>query len=429
MKTKYTLCLLAACAAVTSIRAAETPADTATNAAPGLASPASTSTKAESPPSEPKLVTIPAIASANTDTNGLHLNFRGAPLDMVLNYFSEAAGFTINIKPGTSAKGKVDLWSSQTLTKDEALNLLDTVLNQNGLAAIHNGKTLTIINRDEAKTHDIPVRLESDPDKIPRTDEIVTQIIPVRFVEVGQLTKDLQPLVSLQTSMTANEAGNAIVITDTQANIRRIAEVIKDIDMGAEAFTEVKVFRLVNADPADMADMLSNLFPDESKTGSGQGSVFSRFGGGLRGLFGGGGGPPGFGNQGGGSSGNNGGDQRIKKRARVIAVAEPRTGSVVVSAAKELMEQIAGVISDLDADPRGKQVVSFFKLENTDPQEAQQVLQEMFNKNNTQNNRNPQNQNSALLNRSTTQNQQNNSAANSRAGSSRGGIGGSSIGP
>ena len=171
--------------------------------------------------------------SNGNGTNELRMNFRGASLDMVLNYLSEAAGFIINVKPGTSVRGKVDVWSNDPLTKEEALDLLDTVLIQNSLAAIRNGKVLTIVNRDEAKTQSIPVIQGSDPEKIPMTDKIVTQIIPVRFVEVGQLVKDLQPLVSVQTTMTANEAGNSIVITDTQSNIRKVAEVIHAIDMGA----------------------------------------------------------------------------------------------------------------------------------------------------------------------------------------------------
>ncbi|MEY2430200.1 MAG: ral secretion pathway protein [Verrucomicrobiota bacterium] len=375
---------------------------------------------------------VETVVTSDNGTNGLRLNFRGVSLDLVLNYLSEAAGFIINIKPGTSTRGKVDVWSSQTLSREEALNLLDTVLNQNGLAAIRNGRTLTIVNRDEAKTHDIPVRLESDPKKIPRTDEIVTQIIPVRFVEVAQLIKDLQPLVSTQTTMTANEAGNAIVITDTQANIRRVAEIIQDIDMGAEAVTQVRVFRLTNADPNETADLLSNLFPDDSKAGGGgQSPIFGAFASRFASRFG--GGPPGGGGGGGGGGAGGAGDanQRIKKRARVIAVADQRTSSVVVSAAKELMEQIEGVIEDLDKDHRSRQTVRIYQLQNADPQEAQQVLSDIFGKNNTQNNRNNANQNDPLVNRSTTQNQQNNSATRSTTGSSgsRGVTGGTSFSP
>src|SRR5213078_4699969 len=83
-----------------------------------------------------------APASASSEA-GLRLNFRGVPLDMVLNYLSDAAGFIINIKPGTDVKGKtVDVWSNQPLNKDEAVDLLNTVLNQNDYAAVRKGRTL-----------------------------------------------------------------------------------------------------------------------------------------------------------------------------------------------------------------------------------------------------------------------------------------------
>src|SRR3954471_1274361 len=49
-------------------------------------------------------------ATSDTSTNLLRLNFRAASLDQVLSYFSEAAGYTINIKPGTSVRGRVDVW-------------------------------------------------------------------------------------------------------------------------------------------------------------------------------------------------------------------------------------------------------------------------------------------------------------------------------
>src|SRR5262249_49178802 len=187
----------------------------------------------------------PATAKDPRFGEGLHLNFRGVPLDMVLNYLSEAAGFIIVLD--AQPKGKVDVWSNQPVTKEEAVDLLNSVLNKNGLSAIRKGRTLTIINKDEAKTKALPVRSGNDPDNIPDNDEMVTQIIPVRFVEVTQLIKDLQPLVSTQTAMTANESGNSIVITDVQSNIRRVAEVIKAIDMGAEDMTVVKVFHLQHA--------------------------------------------------------------------------------------------------------------------------------------------------------------------------------------
>ena len=85
--------------------------------------------------------------------------------------------------------------------------------------------------------------------------------------------------------MVANEAGNSIVITDTQANIRHLAEIIQAVDNSAEAETEIRVFRLKYASPTDVATELTSVFPS-STSGSGTQAPI-RFGGGG----GGGGGP------------------------------------------------------------------------------------------------------------------------------------------
>jgi type II secretory pathway component GspD/PulD (secretin) len=374
---------------------------------------------------EGNVTNMPAAAVNNHFGEGLHLNFRGVPLDLVLNYLSEAAGFIIVLD--AQPKGKVDVWSNQPVTKEEAVELLNSVLNKNGLAAIRRGRTLTIINKDEAKTKALPVRSGSEPNSIPDNDEMVTQIIPVRFVEVTQLIKDLQPLVSTQTAMTANESGNSIVITDTQANIRRVAEVIKAIDMGAEDMTVVRVFHLQHADPQETADLLSNLFPDDSRSGNNQAPLTFGGPGGFRRFFG-GGGPGGGGLGGGNQAGGNGGqNQRIKKRNRVIAVADSRTSSVVVTATKDLMDQIESVIAELDPDPANQKAVAVLPLQNAEPQDAMQVLQDIFQKSGTQNNRNAQNQNNALQSRSTQQSQQynnNNNAARMGTGVGARGTGG-----
>lgn len=414
--------LVAMALAVSSATGAEPPepaSPPATNSvslvaepAPALPAAEDTPSAPETPPrpTEPAPVAEAAAATAPSDNpDELRLNFRGAPLEMVLNYLSEAAGFIIVLE--TTPRGRVDVFSGQPLTRDEAVDLLNTVLQKNGYAAIRKGRTLTIVNRDEVKTRGgVPVKSGSDPESIPDNDEIVTQIIPVRFVEVGQLLRDLQPLVSTQTAITANESGNAIVITDTQSRIRRVAEIIKAIDMGAEDVTEVRVFPLRNSDPVEMSELLTSLFPDDSRSGGSQSPV--RFGG-FRDFFR-GGGPPGAGGNTGGSNSQN---QRIRKRARVIVVPDQRTSSVAVTAAGDLMNQIAEVIDVLDQNPAKKQTVRVIPLENADPEETLEVLQDIFQKNTTTQSRRTT-QGSALQNRSDQQMQQNYQSS----GSTRGGM-------
>jgi type II secretory pathway component GspD/PulD (secretin) len=400
MKTTHLLPLLGVLTITTVLAAEEPTTPTPTEAAAVVAGEAATE---EAPAAATNAVAVaeppapePPILLPNGEP-GLRMNFRGVPLEQVLNYLSEAAGFIIILD--TKVTGKFDAWSNQPLSKEEAVDLLNTVLNKNGYAAIRRDRTLTIVNRDEVKTRDIPVILESDPNKIPKTDEIVTQIITVRFVEVAQLLKDIQPLVSLSTTITANEAGNSIIITDTRANINRVAQIIKAVDMGAENVTEVRVFPLEFADPTEMAAILTSLYADDGQTG---GQNQGR--GGQRGGGGGGGFREFFRAAGGGDAG--GQNQRIKSRTKVTAVADPRTASVIVTAAMEMMGPIEEMVKRLDANPAKKQKVYVYQVDPGDVTQVQSVLKEMFET--TSNNRNTRNnnslQNNVLQNRA-TQNQ------------------------
>jgi type II secretory pathway component GspD/PulD (secretin) len=460
------------------------------------------------------------------------------PLDMVLSYLSDAAGFIVVLE--TEVRGKVDVWSNQPLTREEAIDLLNTVLNKNGYAAIRQGRTLKIVSRDDAKTKDIPVRSGADPEAIQKSDEMVTQIIPVHYANALQLVQNLTPLLATYATLSANESGNALVLTGTQTDVRRMVEIVKALDTaissvatirvfplrfadakevanavkelfqpqstqqnnrgGGQAFnqlfngggpggfgqggfgqggfggdrgnrgggrggtaaslarvvavpdersnslivsapddympaienlvkevdvsvadvTELRVFRLANSDPSEMADLLAELFPDEtnSRNNNNNNQGEFRFGGGFRG----------FGGFGGNNRNNNNtqanSSERMKKKGRVIAVPDARTSSLIVTAAGDLMPQIAAMIEQIDSSPAKKQKVFVYSLENADVQQVEQVVRDMFQRSNTGNNRNNNQQNSALQNRS-QQNQQNQGPTMGQGGlGNQGGFGG-----
>ena len=359
--------------------------------------------------------TPPALG---TNVDELRLNFRNAPLEMVLNYLSDAAGFIIVLD--TRVNGNVSVISSHPMTRDEAVDLLNSVLNKNGYAAIRNGRTLTILDKNDAKTRDIPVKSGNKPDEIPNNAEIVTQIIPIRFVEARQLVSDLTSFVSPQATVVANEEGNSIVITDTQANIRHLTEIIKAVDDSAEAETEIRVFHLKHASPSDVASELASIFPSSSG-GSGQSPI--RFGGGGQG-----GGPGGFfarmmGGGGGGNASGTSSNDRVKKATQVNAVADARIQAVIVTAPKDLMDQISSMMNDLDVPSTRDQKVFVFHMNNGDPQQAVQVLQGMFQTSGSRNS-SSSSQNSALMQRA----QNAATSTTSSSGSSGSSFGGSTGG-
>jgi len=365
----------------------------------------------------------PATASGTNNSGELRLNFRNAPLEMVLNYLSDAAGFIIVLD--TKVNGNVTVISSQPMTRDEAVNLLNTVLNKNGYAIIRDGRTLTVVDKNDAKSRDIPVKSGNNPNDIPKNAEIVTQIIPIRFVEARQLVSDLSSFVSPQATVVANEAGNSIVITDTQSNIRHLTEIIQAIDGSAEASTEIRVFHLRYASPTDVASELGSIFPSSSGSGNTQSPINFR---------GPGGGPGGFFQRmmGGGaaaSTGSSTANDRVKKAMQVTAVADARIQAVIVTAPKDLMVQIASMMNDLDTPSTRDQKVYVFKMDNGDPQQAAQVLQTMFqSSSSSRSSSSSSSQNSALMqrkqNNATSTTSSSSSSSGFSTGSSRGTGGG-----
>ena len=305
---------------------------------------------------------------------GVILNFQNASLTDVLNYLSEAAGFIVVQEAPVS--GTVNVMSKQEITPEEAVDLLNTVLLDKGFIAIRNGRILKIVNRKDAQKKDIPVDQGSDPDKIPRKDQMVTQIMPLRYGEAAKLVENLQPLLSENATITANESANTIILTDTQTNIRRIATIIRAIDTSVASISTIHVYPLRFADAKELATIVTTLFQVTSTSSSGRNR--DRGGGGFPG-FGGFGGPPG--------SGQSSTPQSEAKQAasRIVAVADEQSNSLIVSAAEDLIPQITDVVEKLDTNIEDVTETRIFRLQHADATELAETLTKLYPDTSSQN--------------------------------------------
>jgi type II secretory pathway component GspD/PulD (secretin) len=442
--------------------------------------------------------------SSEYGAEGLRVNFHGAPLNLVLDYLSDAAGFIINKQ--TDVKGTVEVWSKQPVTKEEAIELLSSVLKKNGYGLTRSGRILTIVAMDSVKTADTEIVVNSDPSEVEKSDEVQTQIIPVHYATASQLVANLEQLLPTSATLSANESANTLILVATKTDIKRMLKIVSALDNSMASASSIKVrslrfadaketanlitqlfsqqnsgnpqgqggapnggggpgnframmaqmaaagnraargattpkviavaddrsnsvvisappdllttiedmldkidkqvtdtaelrvFRLTNADPSELADQLAQLFPDETNSnGNNQNNVPFFFRG--RGGFG---------------QNNNAAaatsSERMKKMGKVLAVPDPRTSSVIVTASKTLMPQIAEMVAELDSDKGKREVVSYFELQNADPQDVYQNLQDLFNRS-TVRMQNNNNQNTFLgrnnpLTQRQTQNQQ-----------------------
>jgi general secretion pathway protein D len=461
---------------------------------------------------KPNEVSLPIIAF---DTIKLQLNFQNVAVDVVLDYLS-AAGHLI-IHKETNVRGSIDLQSKEAATTDQAVELMNAALKRLGCTIIRDGRILTVASLDRLNNVDLDVVTGNDPNSITKSDQLVTQIIPVRYATASQLVNNLQLLLPTTASLSVNESANALILVATKTQIRRMLRIVnaidismarvlsirviplryadakqlatvvqqlfstqsstqnggatgpfnfpggfgppgfggppgattssdsssgptsaskvvavadeqsnslivsatsdrletlvrmvKEVDQPVADVTEIRLFTLQNADPEELADQLAALFSDGTQQRSGQNQSPTASGGPPQ-FVGGGGGPGGFGGGPGGPGGGPGGffagggnvtdpntSQRSRKQSQVISVADPRTSSLLVSAAAKLMPQIAKMIEELDGSPARKEIVQVYELHNADPQDISPILQSLFNRNSATRNNNTSDRSSLL---------------------------------
>ena len=313
------------------------------------------------------------------------LNFQGASLTDVLNYLSEAAGFVIVQEAPVS--GTVNVVSRQPINAEDAVDLVNAVLIEKGYVAIRNGRILKIVKRDGAQKRELPVHTGSDPELIPRKDEMVTQILPLRFGEAAKLVENLRPLLADNATISSNESSNSILLTDTQTNIRRIAEIIRAIDTSVASISTLHVYPLKYANAKALATVITELFASNTAGGNGGGGR-GRGGNGGGGF---GGGFPGFGGPGGGQQPATATSEARQANSRVIAVADDQSNSLIVSAPEEVIPNITEVVNKIDTNINDVTDTRIFKLQHADAVETAEILNSLYGDTTAQTSQNSQN--------------------------------------
>jgi type II secretory pathway component GspD/PulD (secretin) len=312
-------------------------------------------------------------------TNLLRLNFRNAPLSLVLDYLSEAAGYTISPDSKVDLKGTITVWANQSVTRDEAVALLHKALTEHNYGATVEGNLLNIYVVDASNAEIVAGVPNNDYRNIPSTRELITQIVYVHNVEASQLITTLQPLMPSGTSMTANQGANAIVITDNKANIRRMVQLVKSLDTATVSASTLRVFALTYADATALAQVVSSVFQPDSVSSQGGGG---RNRGGFGGFFG------GFGGGGEGGRRENSGNAQTGRMsaAKVTAVADDRSNSLIVSASDEQMAMVEKLVKQMDVNIDDIVELRVFRLRYADPQETAEQLASLFPDQTTQQN-------------------------------------------
>lgn len=171
----------------------------------------------------------------------------------------------------------------------------------------------------------------------------------------------------LKVSAAADSRTNSVVVTGPSEMLDVVAGVIKNVDSQLPTYADVKVYHLEYADAQDTAELINEVFGEsrtssQSTRSSGQQSQMVSFRGG------------GFAGGGQQTSQGAGGVSDVT----IIASADSRTNSVVVSGPAETLEIITNVVKELDENPEQERQIFLYPLKNASAENLMTILNNLF---------------------------------------------------
>uniref|UniRef100_UPI00054B7EA0 secretin N-terminal domain-containing protein n=1 Tax=Sphingomonas sp. ERG5 TaxID=1381597 RepID=UPI00054B7EA0 len=175
------------------------------------------------------------------------LNVRDADIRAFIADAAKVTGRTFIID--NRVQGKVTVVTDRPLSRSEYFEVFLSTLRANGLVAVptSNG-ALRVQPIDNAASQ--PSRVGS---RGASRNSFVTEVIRLRSIDSASAVETVRALVSPQGSVTANRGGNSIVVVDFADNVRRVREVLRQIDTDNAA---TRVVALKNAGAREIASAL-----------------------------------------------------------------------------------------------------------------------------------------------------------------------------
>ncbi len=179
-------------------------------------------------------------------------NLQDADILSVINEVSQETGKNFVVDPRVT--GKISLVSSKPLHKNEVYHVFLSVLELLGYSAIPSGNVVKIVPNMESGEMATRVASRQSPGQ---GDEVVVRVIPLVNVTASQLIPVLRPMMPQWSNISAYTPGNVLILLGRAENLKRIAEIIQDVDQASN--NSIQIVPLHHASAVQVAQVLNNL--------------------------------------------------------------------------------------------------------------------------------------------------------------------------
>ena len=198
------------------------------------------------------------LAGRFSNAETVTLNLVDAEIRTVIATISEATGKNFLVDP--RVKGKVTVISGIPLEKDALYDVFLSILEVHGFAAIEEDGIVKIVPQNMAKQSSIPIETQDSKYK---GAQKITKVLRLEHVSASKLIPVLRPLVPKEGHMAAYIPANALIISDSAANIRRLERIVTSIDKPTNS--SIEIVHLKKASATKVVQMLKSLQTTKDK--------------------------------------------------------------------------------------------------------------------------------------------------------------------
>ena len=238
--------------------------------APGnLAGPQGVTTPASAPATKPPVASAPPAGPIAAPTPAAKspleeplqpgmIDFRSADLNQVLEIYSMLVNRTI-LRPATLPAPTITLTTHGQLTVREGIQALEAVLGLNGITMVNMGDKF-VKAMPEAQGNTAGARFDTNSAaSLPDMGQYITHVVQLKYAKPSELVPVLTPFIKIPNAILPIDSSQILVLRDYTENVKRMLELIKEIDVAVPSEYVSEVIPIKYAQASDIASALNSL--------------------------------------------------------------------------------------------------------------------------------------------------------------------------
>ncbi|WP_081916679.1 type II secretion system secretin GspD [Luteibacter sp. 9135] len=201
----------------------------------------------------------PRPVAAGTGT--VTFNFENQPVEAVVKaILGDLLHENYSITPGV--QGNVSFSTSQPVTAEQALPILETLLSWTNNALVHsNGRYVVVPAKDAVAGNLVPSLGANAP-----AGGLQARLFPLHYISATEMQKLIKPFARPDATLLADPTRNVIVMAGTPSELDNYQRTVATFDVDWLRGMSVGVFSLQRAEVKDLTPMLDKLFGDKGNT-------------------------------------------------------------------------------------------------------------------------------------------------------------------